>query len=306
MLTVIVTRNPDVSILYKNVITIKNMLNTKILIIDNASNVDLSKIRKLCDYFIQNNINEGLARAYNYAIKIASYLNEDWILLLDQDTKIYDNLDLQKIFDEYNKLPIRNKVAIISLNRIYANTTGNEICNFRECKSVVNSGSFLNVNICSRFKYNEDLFIDRVDNEYCNRLRKHGYYILVYRYQLISHRIGDHAYPYSKLFSKVIIFFLKILSIRHGIQEFRKVIHYRAFYIEYDNYYRHYTIIRNTIYLCLRRRIEFYYFKTLPSWILSLYEQTNLITTFKLVILALFHGILGDLKNDNRKLIKYF
>jgi len=306
MLTVIVTRNPNTNILYKNIIAIKNITNSKILIIDNASSIDLSKIRKLCDYFVQNNTNEGLAKAYNYAIKIASYLNEDWILLLDQDTEIYENLDIQKIFDEYNKLPIMGKVAIISLNRIYAHTTKNEIGNFKLCKSVVNSGSILNVKICSRFRYNEDLFIDRIDNDYCSRLRKNGFYILVYRYQLIYHSIGDYSRLYNKQISKIIIFLLKILSIRHGIREFKKVMHYRAFYVVYNNYYRYYTIIRNTVYLCSRGKIDLFYLKTLPSWVLSLYEQTNLIITLKLVSLALFHGILGDLKNDNKKLIKLF
>jgi rhamnosyltransferase len=281
------------------------MINSKILIIDNASSINLSKIRILCDYFIRNSVNEGLAKAYNAALQIALYLNEDWILLLDQDTRLNENLDLQKIFSEYNKLSIKDRVAIISINRIYAHTIKN-LDNFKICKSVVNSGSLLNVKICSTFKYNEDLFIDRIDNEYCYRLRKHGFYILVYSNQLIYHKIGDNTRLYRKLFSRSILFFLKILSIRHGIKEFRKVVRYRDFYIVYNNYYRYYTIIRNTIYLCSRRLIDLYHIKTIPSWTLSLYEQTNLIITLKLLTLGIFHGILGDLKEDNKKITKYF
>ncbi|BDB98141.1 glycosyl transferase family 2 [Saccharolobus caldissimus] len=306
MLTVIVTRNPNIDELAQTISYIKSVLKSKILIVDNNSTTSLNEIISLSDYIIINGCNMGLAKAYNIALKFSNYLGEDWLLLLDQDSKILEEFDIREIIEEVSKLPQKDKVAIISLNKIFAYTTKENIGIFIKCKSVVNSGSILNVKICSNFKYNEDLFIDRIDNEYCYRLRKHGYLILAYPRQLICHKIGDKISPYKKKLSKLILFLLKTLSLMHGFSEFKKVIKYKDYYIVYNNYYRYYTIIRNTIYLSIRSMIDKNFLKTLPSWLLALYEETSLIVMLKLFTLALFHGLIGDLKRDNERIFRYF
>ncbi|WP_338602444.1 glycosyltransferase [Sulfolobus tengchongensis] len=305
ILVLIVTHNPKIEIILHNIYCLRiTSSDIKILIIDNNSDIPIDLIDSI-DFFLKFRKNTGLAYAYNIGLEIARTLGIKWLLILDQDSKLHGKIDFDKIFQNYNNLLIKDHVAIISLNKMFCYTTDQRIGNFIVCKSAVNSGSILNVDICHKIPYNTKLFLDRIDNEYCYRLRRNGYFVLAYNEQLLTHTIGDKILPYRKLLSRSVLFLFKLRRIRYGIKSFIASSRNNDVYVYYNNYLRYYFIIRNTIYLILRRMIDSFYASTLITWSLSLYERTNIIIFIKFMILAILHGIIGDLEKDNKKLTRY-
>ena len=67
---------------------------------------------------IRKDNNEGVAKAYNYALKAAIEDNCEWLLLLDQDTKIPNNF-ISKLIDRISSANSQEVVAIVP--KIYYN-----------------------------------------------------------------------------------------------------------------------------------------------------------------------------------------
>lgn len=95
------------------------------------------------------------------------------------------------------------------------------------------------------------------------------------------------------------LFVLKTLAITHGVTEYKKVLKSESKYILYPTW-RYYLIIRNTLYLAIRGRIDFFFIKSLPTFVLALYEQSELLTTLKLLLRVTYYSLLGNLDRDNR------
>ncbi len=105
MLITIVTYNPDVEFVKSTIDRIRQKdKNYKILIIDNHSKVNIDNLETITDYFVQFDKNYGLGRAYNYAIKFAKELKEEYVMFLDQDTVILDNFNANKVVKEAEEL----------------------------------------------------------------------------------------------------------------------------------------------------------------------------------------------------------
>ena len=272
-----------------------------VLIVNNSpSENSYRKLQEISDWYFVAGENMGIGFAYNLALLLAKLTNERWILILDQDSQIIDVRELKSLLEKIDSYLLNDNIAIISINKKFG------YCNsmsfhpdFYDCKSVVNSGSLLNVNICWKLRYDEKLLIDRIDNEYCHRLRKNGYRILAYKKQLISHSVGNGALPFKKRLSKIMLLILKTLAITHGVTEYKKVLKSESKYILYPTW-RYYLIIRNTLYLAIRGRIDFFFIKSLPTFVLALYEQSDLLTTLKLLLRAIYYSLLGNLDRDNR------
>ncbi|MDP5231998.1 MAG: glycosyltransferase [Cellulophaga sp.] len=72
----------------------QNKPKHKIIVYDNstATRHDLSFLKKYESYFtieyVSDDTNPGISHAYNYAFKVASEHHFNWLLLLDQDTKL--------------------------------------------------------------------------------------------------------------------------------------------------------------------------------------------------------------------------
>lgn len=116
-----------------------------------------------------------------------------WYLTLDQDTKLMDDyiIVFQKLY-----LQIKNqRIGIISpvhLRQSHAIENEAKKNDILEVKAVMMSGNLLSKNAymaCGRFQ--EDLFIDYVDIEYCLRLNSQGYKVFLCRDLTVEHELGD-------------------------------------------------------------------------------------------------------------------
>lgn len=146
------------------------------------------------EYCMNNNIkyftfnkNVGLSKAYNYVIEKLNFKENDYLIILDDDTKLNDSY-----FNENFKLISKNKYNII-LPRIESNNIlispvkvsfkcrikiVNDIKEINSNNiSAINSGMIINTKIFKNIKYNEELFLDYVDHDFMRLVRNNNYKI---------------------------------------------------------------------------------------------------------------------------------
>ncbi|BCU67954.1 glycosyl transferase family 2 [Sulfolobales archaeon HS-7] len=295
MLITIVTFNPNLNDLINTVTKIKRIDSSlKIAVIDNNSSnqMEIEKLGGLIDYLFKFDRNYGVGKAYNFAIKLAKDLNQEWIMFLDQDTGILDNFNPNMIIDKVRAIK-DEKIVIISinpLNSVYIKNIIKE--DFYEGKMVVNSGMILNVSYGISEPFCEELFLDRIDSEYCLRSVRKGFKILVYREQMIKHKPGERGQSYKTFLGKL---YVKVLFFLHKDWDYT-----RFTYLFYSNKVRYYLLVRNDIWLLLREKVPLSWVKIIIGDFFVIYDRMG-IEGVKLFISGALHGVIGDLQKDNYK-----
>lgn len=185
---VIVLFNPDTDRLLLNINAVVNQVD-KLILVDNADSkaeldeiIDKYKIEYISDYG-----NKGIAYALNRAVEYCCKNGFDWLLTLDQDSVC--PADIVETYEKY----IDDDVAIITCAINYNNQellkSDEEYSYIDEC---ITSAAFTNVEICKSLGgFDEQMFIDRVDFEYCYRVRKAGYKMLRVNTIVLDHNLGD-------------------------------------------------------------------------------------------------------------------
>jgi rhamnosyltransferase len=189
--------------------SVKNQADL-IVIIDNAT-TDKNIVEKLSMFpaknpnckIILNDENLGIASALNQAAYYAKNKNASWLLTLDDDSELLED-SVPKMMDDYERLPseTKNKTALMALRYVERNTAIHPLYQnvlkqktekypFVPVKYALTSGNFIKMSIfeeCGFF--NEDLFIDQVDNDFDFRVRKKGFIVLQSQNNCIIHEIG--------------------------------------------------------------------------------------------------------------------
>lgn len=163
----------------------------KFVFIDNSTNVQIKKMNLA---FVQNHNsdfiyvdmqgNKGLSKAYNKAIEIINPAENDYLIILDQDTVFDSNIFTKYISYIENNTNIdvicpivEDSIGVMSPSFI-SGVNNKHIFNVNEIdKSRINEFSFINSGMCvkcsvfSEFRYNEDLFLDFVDHDFVRQIK---------------------------------------------------------------------------------------------------------------------------------------
>ena len=160
---VVVTYNPDSS-LEQNVRALLPQVG-KVIIVDNQSSPAARSLvahaASDCEVeVVWNDQNLGIATGLNSGIDRAlSYSQYSWIATFDQDSLVPPDF-----------------VATI----------------FREVKTLMTSGSFLKSSVFGQDdRFDESLFMDYVDHDFCLRLRRRGFRIIQALGAVLDHRLGS-------------------------------------------------------------------------------------------------------------------
>ena len=194
----VVLYNPDDTI-FENILTYGNYVD-KLIVIDNSLKKNNFLIDKLNEIFesklvyIDNNDNLGIATALNQACDKAIELQFKWIFTMDQDSSFIN-------FDHYKKCLEKvqnvNNVALLAANTDkegYSTCDINECsCNYREDKfSVITSANIVNLEYFEEIgRFNDKLFIDMVDYDYCLRINIKKFKILYFPDVFVEHKLGE-------------------------------------------------------------------------------------------------------------------
>lgn len=149
----------------------------KVYVYDNSSVSSKSKVDKMkldnIEYFF-NKKNEGISIAFNKIVKKCR--NSDFLFALDQDTEVSrENIsDLQKYINQY----FTKNVGIYCPYIYYDNKYKDEPKSVENISFTITSCSMLNLKIFKKMGgYDNNIFLDGVDREYCFRLIRQGYMI---------------------------------------------------------------------------------------------------------------------------------
>ncbi|GKZ04239.1 glycosyl transferase family 2 [Paraclostridium bifermentans] len=208
ILAAIVTYNPDLERLQKNINAIEPQVEHLIIVDNGSKNINLiSRIKGECKIkidLIENKENIGIASALNQALDYAYKNNFDWILTLDQDS-ICDINMISEMKSQYEKEDNKN-IALIAPNILDENITlkPQDIKEGIEYTGpVITSGSLTKTNIAKNIGgFVDKLFIDQVDFDFCLRLKDSGADILKVNRAIIYHQLGEISE--HKLFGKTI------------------------------------------------------------------------------------------------------
>ena len=163
----------------------------EIIIFDNVGDMGYLFQESNNIIYITEQKNKGIAYGLNQIMKRAQNDNFNWVVTLDQDTLVPE--DLVKYFSEYIQL---ENVAIISpqvvdKRRPYLNVN-KAAGRIKDVDFCITSASCTNVSIWEEVEgFDEWLFIDFVDNDYCKRVRLAGYRILQLQHVVIDQEFGN-------------------------------------------------------------------------------------------------------------------
>lgn len=225
---VIILFNPEINRLQENVNAVLSQVDF-VVMVDNASE-NINDVKKIYNnkgeiYFIYNKENVGIARALNQGIEFCKKKGAVWALTLDQDSVIPVNM-----ISEYSKYILNSNNALISCiihdrNETEAKKTADSVEEINQC---ITSGALTRITAWDKCgKFDEKLFIDNVDFEFCYRLIWQGFHIIRVNSVELLHECG-------KIKEKK-IFKAKIIVYNHSAQ-------------------RKYYIARNWIYTYLKHK----------------------------------------------------
>lgn len=189
---VVVLYNPDIECI-KNINSYLDQV-AFLYVIDNSE----TQNTELCDKlilssnvkYIANEMNLGIARALNQAAVLAQQNNFEFLLMMDQDSSA--DSELIKYYVEYLSSNDISKLGMLAPVPIYSPELKKEDYPIsKEIDVAITSGCLVNLRVYDKAgSFDEKLFIDYVDFEYCLRLRKMGFSIVQIGKANIYHQLG--------------------------------------------------------------------------------------------------------------------
>ena len=144
---------------------------------------------------IRNHANAGVAKALNQGIERAREAGCSWVLLLDQDTELLEDM-VSTLIRVYTEFPERDRLAMIGCSPFAKpetppSQTAKAGC-WTEAKVIITSGTLLSLQAAEKIgPFREEFFIDCVDFEFCLRAGRAGYRILEVQAPVMRHVIGN-------------------------------------------------------------------------------------------------------------------
>lgn len=188
---VIITYNPNINVLKSNIDAIESQIFELILVDNGSKNIvditnEVNKVR-----IISNVENKGVATATNQAMEYFNSQKFDWVLTLDQDTIVPSTL-----ISNFIKFIHVEDVGILAPVYIDRNSpekrkqnTDNQLT---EVSNPIASGALIKLSAWEAIDgFDDELFIDRVDDDFDLRLIKKGYRLFQVNSECISHEIGS-------------------------------------------------------------------------------------------------------------------
>ncbi len=177
-------------------------------VLDNSNNINYAVVEKLSKNrkikYINNSQNLGIAKVLNIAADFAINNGYKYLLTMDQDSKATLNM----VKNLLEAAQTQENIGIISpLHSNKYNTHLRFTEPFEKVTAVKTSGNILFLDAYMKTgKFNEDLFIDYVDIEYCYRLTQCNYNIIRVNSVILEHNeadmservfLGKKYYPYN-------------------------------------------------------------------------------------------------------------
>ena len=189
---VVILYNPSLEVL-DNINTYANQVDN-LFIVDNSEIAmdkfllnNISTIKNA--FYIQNGSNIGIAAALNIGARKALEKKCDFLLTMDQDSRLSPCL-VENSLKEFNRDSKIGLVAPYVVHLINPKTPSS--FGIKEITVAMTSGSILSLSAFVEIgDYLEKFYIDYVDNEYCLRMASAGFKIIQMNSNYVYHSLGN-------------------------------------------------------------------------------------------------------------------
>lgn len=195
-MAVIVTYNPDLRRLSQNIEAVELQVNG-VLVFDNAS-ANAGELERLlsdksCIFHLDGE-NVGLSKALNALCSIACGLGATHALLLDQDSVAGEGMVRTLIARSSGDVAMASP-QIVDRNKGEGFEAGRPD---EFPKRAITSGALVSLRAWNKVgSFDERLFVDWVDYEFCANLRAHGYRIARANGVMLLHEMGRREFAFS-------------------------------------------------------------------------------------------------------------
>ncbi len=274
MCAVVVTFNGE-KIIAESLLALIDNVN-HILVVDNAStdktldiinDLNLNGVK-----VIKNDKNLGLSFALNRGAQFARDHGFKWILTMDQDSILNEGA-VKELVDVYALLDsgYKDKLACLCIN---PSIDRNIVERYTKKKCVITSGNLVNIECLIEVGgYENKLFIDSVDFDFCLKVASKKYKIIQCNYATMEHQIGENR-------------FINILGWRIRLNIHSRV---RKFFISRNHIYILKSYFLKETFFCIKKTI-FY----LGFLLQVLFFEPNRLSNFRVIFKGLYCGIKGD------------
>lgn len=177
----------------------------EIIVVDNGSKIETINMLKELEKditIIYLEKNKGIAYALNKGINYSIEKGYNWILTLDHDSIVTDDMieNMLKCYGNFDK-ELREKVAMLVPTHVEEKEYENRdiISNeekfskpYIEVLTEITSGALTKADIYKNIGlYDEKLFIDLVDHDYCLSLNRKGFKVIQVSSAVLIHNLGE-------------------------------------------------------------------------------------------------------------------
>lgn len=276
---IIAAMNPEEAVLMNVISSVYEDLD-KIILVDNDSTNFSTYVNNIKSNFpnitvIHNLSNIGLTAQLNQGINHAISEGSDMVLILTQDT-IMRRGGLKRMLKFYEENKNLN-IGVLGANSSFrsdSNPKEHDI-EFSVVKMLMSTAIVVPTNIFLAVgSYREDFFIYHEDDEFCYRVRKSGYQVILLNNEFTKHREGDAM---VKMYNPI------------GL---------RRTYVPARKPNMVYYVIRNGTYFSLYETFSFLPASLLVSYsnvVSSIVHYRQPLLTLKFALIGMYHGLKGRL-----------
>jgi rhamnosyltransferase len=199
ILAVVVTYRPPAA-LFENMESLRKQL-TDVLIVDNGSGESFEQLLRACEVTLGIQVlrqpsNLGIAAALNAGVRRAIVAGFDWVATFDQDSTITPDF-FGAMLSAYQLCPSRQQVTLVAPvlcengPDYQAHRQRAQPALYSFARTAMTSGSLIKTGVFAQAGfYDESLFMDYVDYDFCLRLWKQGWQIIRAQRAYLLHRLG--------------------------------------------------------------------------------------------------------------------
>jgi rhamnosyltransferase len=178
---------------------------TRIYLVDNSTSPTgfLHSLASDKIKYLHDGNNAGIAQRLNQAASLARQEGFDFLLTMDEDSSFQKQM-LHRYLDCFRNSESMNSTAMFGIESDHRLVSFSKDCIESGNEMLITSGSIVNLSLLEKLGgFDESLFIDYVDTEYCLRVMKAGYGVRKFKNISLNHSIGMASVHYSlKSFKK--------------------------------------------------------------------------------------------------------
>lgn len=165
----------------------------KLYVLDNTEKQKEELINQISFFsniiYLSDRENKGIAVRLNQVSTMALEDGFKWLLTMDQDSS-FSQSSISAYITCLQELADKEHIAMTGVEIIKKNAEKIS-CRYNEVTSLITSGSIVNLTLFNEIgPFDEALFIDQVDLEYCYRAVLKGYKIIQFENIFLKHSLG--------------------------------------------------------------------------------------------------------------------